>query len=61
LEPPLELNPNLGKLIVFFRVNHLVLENKLVCSSLEKTTSPEVNIPQLLVVLSAGLEPLQRM
>jgi hypothetical protein len=40
-----------------FRSNHLVLDNQLVCSSLEKRICPALSIPQLPVVVYVGLRP----
>lgn len=38
-----------------FRADHLVMDNYLLCFSLEKTTFPIQNISQLPLVLSIGL------
>jgi hypothetical protein len=40
-----------------FEADHLVLDNQVVCSSLRKTISPTLGIPQWPVVLCVGLEP----
>ena len=42
-----------------FRANSLVLDNQWVCSSLGKTISPILGIPQLPVVLCLRLRPLR--
>lgn len=39
----------------FFKVDNLVLDNKLACSSLRKTISPSLRIPQLPVGFCVGL------
>jgi hypothetical protein len=44
-------------LLVCFKPDHLGLANQLMYSSLEKTISPAVSIPSLLVVLCVGLTP----
>lgn len=50
--------------IYIFRVNHLLLDNQLVCSSLEKTASAVLSIPPLPAVLHIRLlgfsHPIQR-
>lgn len=40
-----------------FRDGHLVLDNQLMCSSLDKTTSPVLRIPKLPIILCVELKP----
>lgn len=42
---------------VFWADDHLAFENQVVCSFLEKTTSPSPNFPLLPMVLYVGLRP----
>lgn len=42
---------------MFFRADHLILDNKLVCSFLRSTISPTVSIPYLPMFLCVELRP----
>lgn len=42
-----------------FRLEHLLLDNQLVCSSLEKTVSLPHSIPSLHIILCVGLRFLR--
>ena len=53
---PAQLVSIISLTYLFFRADHLVSDNQLACSSLEKAISPTLSLPQLPVVLSR-LEP----
>ena len=40
-----------------FKMDHLALDNQLVCSLLGKATSPALSFPQLPIVLCVGCRP----
>ena len=48
-------SPHKFPILHVFRADHLTLDNQLVCSSLGKTASPVLSLPQFLIVHCGGL------